>query len=69
MEGRRTWPQRAVLAVNLVAIAAALAAAWALDQGEDVAASIPRIELESELTPREPEDNGEGRAFNVLLVG
>ncbi len=66
---RRTWPQRLVLAANVVAMLAALAVAWALSAGESAVASINRVELSASLTPLEASDLKGGRAFNVLLVG
>lgn len=66
---RRTWGQRAVLLVNTIGIVAALALAWVLDAGEEVASSVNRVELSSSLTPVEPSVDGSGPPFNVLLVG
>lgn len=66
---RRTWGQRAVLALNTVGIVAALGLAWALDVGEDVASSINRFELSGSLTPIEPTADGKEPPFNMLLVG
>jgi LCP family protein required for cell wall assembly len=66
---RRSWTERAVLAVNTVGIMAALLAAWALNTGEEVASSINRVELSGSLTPVDIDDDGERAAFNVLLVG
>lgn len=66
---RRTWGERTILAVNVVAIVASLAAAWSLSKVEQAVASIDRVALEGSLTPRLPVDDGGGEAFNVLLVG
>lgn len=66
---RRTWAQRAVLAVNSLGIAAALSLAWALDAGDDVASSINRVELSGSLTPVEAAADGTTAPFNMLLVG
>ncbi len=66
---RRTWGQRAVLALNTLGIVAALGLAWALDAGDDVASSINRVQLGGSLTPVEPAIDGSVPAFNVLLVG
>lgn len=66
---RRTWGQRAVLAINTVGIVAALGLAWALDVGEEVASSINRFELSGSLTPIEPSVDGSQPPFNMLLVG
>jgi len=55
--------------VNVVAIACALAAAWTLSAGEEVAGSISRVELSGALTPRDTTEPSGQRAFNVLLVG
>ena len=66
---RRTWGQRAVLAINVVGIVAALGLAWALDAGEEVASSINRVELSDSLTPIEATADGVVAPFNVLLVG
>ncbi len=66
---RRTWGQRAVLAVNTVGIVVALGLAWALDTGDDVASSINRVELGDSLTPVEATVDGKMPPFNVLLVG
>ncbi len=66
---RRTWGQRAVLALNTLGIIAALGLAWALDAGDDVASSINRVQLSGSLTPVEPAVDGSAPPFNVLLVG
>ncbi len=66
---RRTWGQRAVLTINVFGIVAALAVAWTLRAGDEVASSINRVELSGSLTPAEPDDDGERSSFNVLLVG
>lgn len=66
---RRTWAQRAVLALNTLGIVAALSLAWALDAGEEVASSINRFELSGSLTPVEPTIDGVAPPFNMLLVG
>lgn len=69
MRLRRTWPERLVILVNVVAMTAALFTAWALSEGEAAVAAITRVDLGGSLTPRSTEDGSSGRAFNVLLVG
>lgn len=66
---RRSWGERAVLAINTIGIIAALLVAWALNEGEEVTSSINRVELSGSLTPVAPDVDGDRPAFNVLLVG
>jgi polyisoprenyl-teichoic acid--peptidoglycan teichoic acid transferase len=64
---RRTWPQRGLLALNVVLIVACVGLALVLRDGVTRAESINRMELSAVLSAVEDQD--EGRAVNVLLVG
>lgn len=68
--GRRTWPQRLLLSLNIVLIIAALGAAAVLRFSYEKVGSLPRLELGDALAVASPSDGGMGSTpVNVLLVG
>jgi polyisoprenyl-teichoic acid--peptidoglycan teichoic acid transferase len=68
--GRRTWPQRLLLSLNLVLIIAALGTAAALGFSYEKVGSLPRIDLGDALEQPAASDGEEGPGpVNVLLVG
>ncbi|MDZ7678670.1 MAG: LCP family protein [Acidimicrobiales bacterium] len=67
VRGRRTWPQRLLLAVNVALVLVALGAAALLGYGYEKAGRFPRMALSGVLAEVEA-SSGEG-AMNVLLVG
>jgi anionic cell wall polymer biosynthesis LytR-Cps2A-Psr (LCP) family protein len=64
--GRRTWPQRAILAVNAIIVVAALGTAVTLGYLNTKLAHLQRLSLGQVLTPTE---GGPGTPQNYLLVG
>ena len=60
---RRTWGQRTVLSVNVVAITAALASALVLSEGKTRSEQLERVELEGFLS--EPVETESGVASDV----
>ncbi len=67
---KRTWPQRIILAVNLVIVISALASAVVLAYAKETVSSIPRTAFGNTLAPEEEVLEGEARpAINFLLVG
>jgi LCP family protein required for cell wall assembly len=66
---RRTWGQRAVLAVNALACVACLVIAGVLTWTWQRVKEIPRLELSGELAGAETAAAGGGQAQNVLIVG
>ena len=63
---RRTWPQRILLLLGVVVIAASVTTAFALDYGDEKVGELPRVELGPVLAA-DPETTEEPR--NFLLVG
>lgn len=63
---RRTWPQRILLLLGVVVIAASVSTALALDYGDEKVGELPRVELGAVLAA-DPETSDE--AQNFLLVG
>ncbi len=66
---RRTWPQRLVIAVNVLGIFAALTAAYFIRNSFGRIESIDRVELAGNLTPLSDNAEPGQRVLNVLLVG
>ena len=66
---RRSWPQRAMIGLNLVLIAAALGAALLLHYGYGRAAAINRVALGRSLTALPADVEPGERVLNILLVG
>lgn len=64
--GRRTWPQRAILAVNAIIVVVALGTALTLGYLNTKLAHLQRLSLGQVLTPTE---GGSGTPQNYLLVG
>ncbi len=64
--GRRTWPQRLLITLNVLVVVASLVTAGALGYLNYQLDQVPRIDLAAQLT-QEPEDPGEPQ--NYLLVG
>ncbi|MCB0977420.1 MAG: LCP family protein [Acidimicrobiales bacterium] len=65
---RRTWPQRLLIAFNVVAIISALAIAGAVAWGKDTVGEVPRIQIRSsEFTPAS--ELAAGDPVNFLIVG
>jgi LCP family protein required for cell wall assembly len=66
---RRTWPQRALIGLNLLVIILSLTAAAVLAYGYGRASAINRVALDRSLTAV-PDDQAPGdRVLNILLVG
>jgi len=65
---RRTWPQRLLLALNIVVVLACFAAAGGLLYLDDKTAKIQHIQLSHVLTGRQDIDVAT-ESINVLLVG
>ncbi|MBT8240183.1 MAG: hypothetical protein KJN63_03040, partial [Acidimicrobiia bacterium] len=62
---RRTWPQRALVALNVAGVVVALAAAYLIKNSYGRIESIERVELAGSLTPvDEASERGE-RVLNV----
>lgn len=66
---RRTWPQRLLIAINVVGICAALTAAYFIKNSFGRIESIDRVELAGTLTPVSESSEPGQRVLNVLLVG
>jgi hypothetical protein len=66
---RRTWPQRSLLAANVVGIVLALLFAYLIKSSYGRIESIERVELTGSLTPVEDGSKRGERVLNVLLVG
>ncbi|MFW2383163.1 MAG: LCP family protein [Acidimicrobiales bacterium] len=66
---RRTWPQRSLIAVNVVGIVLALSAAYLIKNSYGRIENIERVELTGSLTPVEEGSTRGERVLNVLLVG
>jgi LCP family protein required for cell wall assembly len=66
---RRTWGQRGVLAFNAAGAVGCLLAALTLTWAWDRVRDIPRIDLGTELSDEGEDDEVDGRAVNVLIVG
>lgn len=67
--GRRTWPQRLILSLNLVLIVAAIGTAAALGYGYEKVGNLPRVSFEEGVLAAREQSNGTAEAVNVLLVG
>jgi polyisoprenyl-teichoic acid--peptidoglycan teichoic acid transferase len=67
--GRRTWPQRLILSLNVVLIVAALGTAAALGYGYEKVGNLPRISFEEGVLAARDDGDGATDAVNVLLVG
>lgn len=67
--GRRTWPQRLLLSLNIFLIFAALATAAGLGYSYEKVGNLPRISLQLDEVEAGPEEGGVPQAVNVLLVG
>lgn len=67
--GRRTWPQRLILSLNVVLIVAALGTAAALGYGYEKVGNLPRISFEEGVLAARDEGSGATDAVNILLVG
>ncbi len=68
MHGRRTWPQRLLIAFNVVCVVGALGTAGVLAYFNDKLGDVTRIQLGGD-TLREEEERPPGAALNYLLVG
>jgi anionic cell wall polymer biosynthesis LytR-Cps2A-Psr (LCP) family protein len=66
--GRRTWPQRLLIAFNVVCILGALTAAATLGYFNDKFGEITRIQLGAD-TLRQQKERPPGAPVNYLLVG
>ncbi|MCP3855277.1 MAG: LCP family protein [Actinomycetia bacterium] len=64
---RRTWPQRLIIAVNVVAVFGALVAASSITYVHAEIRVIPRIAMGESMTP--VDELSEGSPVNVLIVG
>lgn len=67
--GRRSWPQRLLITVNVVGIVLALGVAFLIKNSYGRIESIERVELTGSLTPVEDGSEPGERVLNVLLVG
>ena len=73
---RRTWPQRLVLAFNVVVVASAILSAVVLAYARETVADIPRVVIPGTVDPDEAasggpldEDEALEPSLNFLLVG
>lgn len=64
----RSWPQRLLLAVNVLLLGVSLSMAWLLQLSWQKASSVTRVQLATSLTPPET-DGGGPRVINLLMVG
>ncbi|QGG95829.1 LCP family protein [Actinomarinicola tropica] len=67
--GRRTWPQRLLLSLNVFLVIAALSTAAALGVGYEKAGYLPRMYLDGVLEPATADASGNAQPLNILLVG
>ena len=67
--GRRSWPQRFILSLNVVLIIAALSTAAALGYGYEKVGNLPRVSFEDGVLASRDEGGSTTDAVNILLVG